>query len=93
MWRFLGFKHVNGPAKWTSFAKAIYIAEVHREYNVPLADIAEQIGDRHKTVQRLFRGLMVLDQAEKMKVLISRIDITRSLRFHTFTGLAGLRRH
>ena len=27
-WRYLGFKHVNGPAKWSSYAKAKYIAEV-----------------------------------------------------------------
>lgn len=26
-WRYLGYKHINGPAKWTSFAKAKYIAE------------------------------------------------------------------
>jgi hypothetical protein len=70
-WRYLGFKHVNGPAKWTSYAKAAYIAEVHREYEVALSDIAQQIGDRHSTVQRLYRGLMVLDQAEKAKVLTS----------------------
>ena len=67
-WRYLGFKHVNGPAKWTSYAKAKYIAEVHREYDVSLPDIAQQIGDRHATVQRLYRGLMVLEQAEKAKV-------------------------
>ncbi|MCA9111731.1 MAG: hypothetical protein KDA52_17390, partial [Planctomycetaceae bacterium] len=53
-WRFLGFKHVNGPAKWSSYAKARYIAEVHSVYHVPLVDIAEQIGDRHQTVQRLY---------------------------------------
>ncbi len=64
-WKYLGFKHVNGPAKWTSFAKAKYIAQVHRKYEVPLADIARQIGDGHKTVQRLYRGLMVLEQAEE----------------------------
>jgi hypothetical protein len=46
-WRYLGFKHVNGPAKWSSYAKAAYIAEVHRLYKVPLSDIADQIGDRH----------------------------------------------
>jgi GH35 family endo-1,4-beta-xylanase len=56
-WRYLGFKHVNGPAKWSSYAKAAYIAEVHRLYKIPLADIANQIGDRHNTVQRLYRGL------------------------------------
>ena len=55
-WRYLGFKHVNGPAKWSSYAKAAYIAEVHRKYKVPLADIANQIGDRHNTVQRLNRS-------------------------------------
>ena len=63
-WRYLGFKHVNGPAKWGSYAKAQYIANVHRNYGASLRDIAKQIGDTHKTVQRLFRGLMVIEQAE-----------------------------
>ena len=26
-WRYLGFKHVNGPAKWGSYAKSKYIAD------------------------------------------------------------------
>lgn len=64
-WRYLGFKHVNGPAKWSSFAKAKYIAQVHRDFGISLADIAKQIGDGHRTVQRLYRGLMVLEQAER----------------------------
>src|SRR5262249_25715219 len=38
-WRPLGFKHVNGPAKWSSYAKATFIAEVHRDYRVKLEDI------------------------------------------------------
>ncbi len=87
-WRYLGFKHVNGPAKWSSYAKARYIAEVHHVYGIPLAQIAEQIGDRHKTVQRLYRGLMVIEQAEQLKVF-RRSDIYRS-RFafsHLYTGL------
>lgn len=67
-WRFLGFKHVNGPAKWSGFAKATYIAKVHNEYKVPLDQVARQIGDRHNTVQRLYRGLMLLVQAERKKV-------------------------
>lgn len=87
-WRFLGFKHVNGPAKWTSYAKAAYIEQVHREFGVPLSDIARQIGDRHNTVQRLYRGLMVLDQAEREGVY-DRADRFRQ-RFafsHLYTGL------
>lgn len=87
-WRFLGFKHVNGPAKWSSYAKAAYIAEVHREYQIPLADIANQIGDRHNTVQRLFRGLMVLEQAEQAKVYHREDRFRQRLAFsHLYTGL------
>ncbi|MCP4214581.1 MAG: hypothetical protein GY765_07985 [bacterium] len=60
-WRYVGFKHINGPAKWNSYAKARYIAQVHDEFAVPLTQIASQIGDTHKTVQRLYRGLMVIE--------------------------------
>ena len=87
-WRYLGFKHVNGPAKWSSYAKAKYVADVHRKYNISLEDIANQIGDRHKTVQRLYRGLMVIEQAEAEKVY-DRDDRYRQ-RFafsHLYTGL------
>ena len=87
-WRYLGFKHVNGPAKWGSYAKAKYIAEIHREYGMSLEDIAEQIGDRHKIVQRLYRGLRILEQAEEEKVF-NRDDRYRT-RFsfsHLYTGL------
>jgi hypothetical protein len=87
-WRFLGFKHVNGPAKWSSYAKAAYIATVHKIFGIPLADIANQIGDRHNTVQRLYRGLMVLEQAEREGVY-NRENVSSSrLAFsHLYTGL------
>jgi ParB-like chromosome segregation protein Spo0J len=87
-WRYLGFKHVNGPAKWSSYAKAAYIGEVHRNYKVSLADIANQIGDRHNTVQRLYRGLMVLEQAERVKVYDREDRFRQRLAFsHLYTGL------
>ena len=87
-WRYLGFKHVNGPAKWSSYAKSRYIADVHRNFGITLEDIANQIGDTHKTVQRLFRGLMVIEQAERLKVF-AREDRWRShFSFsHIYTGL------
>ena len=84
-WRQFGFKHVNGPAKWGSYAKSRYIADVHRKYDVPLDDIARQIGDTHRTVQRLYRALMVLEQAEKLKVF-DRNDRYR-LHFLVFPSL------
>lgn len=68
VWRYIGFKHVNGPAKWSSYAKSQYIAKVHRLFGIPLEDIARQIGDTHNTVQRLFRGMMVIEQAGKLGV-------------------------
>ncbi|MDC8449603.1 MAG: hypothetical protein LV473_14765 [Nitrospira sp.] len=87
-WRYLGFKHVNGPAKWSSYAKANYIAEVHRAYSISLSDIANQIGDRHRTVQRLYRGLMVMEQAEREKVYHRDDRFRQRFAFsHLYTGL------
>ena len=68
VWRYLGFKHVNGPSNWGSYAKAQYVAYVHNEYHVSLDDIADQIGDYSSTVHRMYRGLMVIEQAEKAGV-------------------------
>lgn len=87
-WRYLGFKHVNGPAKWSSYAKSRYIARVHDEYTVPLGDISRQIGDTHRTVQRLFRGLMVIRQAETWRVF-DRGDRWRPHFYfsHLYTGI------
>ena len=87
-WRYLGFKHVNGPAKWGSYAKSKYISEVHRNHKVSLKDIGVQIGDTHRTVQRLYRGLMVIEQAERLKVF-DRDDRWRThFSFsHIYTGV------
>lgn len=87
-WCYLGFKHVNGPAKWNSYAKAKYIVQVHDDFGIPLDDIAHQIGDTHKTVQRLYRGLMVIEQAETENKF-SREDTKRDhFAFsHIYTGL------
>lgn len=87
-WRYLGFKHVNGPAKWSSYAKSQYIADVHRNFGVPLEEIAQQIGDTHRTVQRLFRGLMVIEQAEDLGVFSRENRWYNHFSFsHLYTGL------
>ncbi len=83
-WQFLGFKHVNGPAKWSSYAKSRYIADVHRKFGISLEEIAKQIGDTHRTTQRLFRGLMVIEQAERLNAY--RIDE----RWQTYFSLSQL---
>ena len=87
-WRYLGFKHINGPAKWGSYAKSQYIADVNQNFNIPLDSIAEQIGDTHNTVQRLFRGLMVIQQAEKWGVFLREDRWQRHFSFsHLYTGI------
>lgn len=93
-WRYLGFKHVNGPAKWSSFAKSQYIADVYRNVKVGLEDIARQIGDNHRTVYRLYRGLMVLEQAERLDVFDREDRWKGHFSFsHLYTGLdySGIR--
>jgi len=88
IWQYIGFKHVNGPQAWQSASKAQYIGWVKNELGVPLEDIARQIGDRHSTVMRLYRALMVLEQAEE-RDLFQRSDRWRGhFSFsHLYTGL------
>lgn len=87
-WRYLGFKHVNGPATWGSYAKAQYIAHVHNDYGVPLEEIALQIGDYNSTVLRMYRGLMIVEQAEEARVF-KRADIAKNKFFfnYIYTGM------
>ena len=87
-WQYLGFKHVNGPAKWDSYAKAQYIATVRDTFKVSLEDIARQIGDKHKTVQRLYRALGVIAQAEREGVFDRENRYKSHFSFsHLYTGL------
>ena len=73
---------------WQSYAKAQYVAWVHNELGEELDEIARRIGDRHTTVRRLYRGLMVLRQAEES----GRFDLDdrwkKHFSFsHLYTGL------
>ena len=87
-WGYIGFKHVNGPAKWGSYAKAQYIATVHDDFGISLPEISKQIGDNNQTVLKLYQGLMVIKQAEA-KTDFKRDDIpSKRLYFsHLYTGL------
>lgn len=88
IWQHVGFKHVNGPQEWTSYSKACYIAKVHNEFGIRLDDIARNIGDRHSTVQRLYRAWMVLEQAEKAGHFSREDRYRKHFSFsHLYTGL------
>ena len=65
---FIGFKHINGPHRWDSFAKARFAAEWferEKDQGITLRDIARRMGDRHDTIKRMVAGLYVLRQAER----------------------------
>ena len=66
---FIGFKHINGAARWSSYAKAKFAARWHRTSNLSLTEIANQIGDRHTTIKRMVYAIYVLEQAEKNRFL------------------------
>jgi len=88
IWAYLGFRHINGTKPWDAYSKARYVASVHDAYGVPLDMIARRIGDRHSTVERLYRGLKVLQQAEEAEKF-SRSDAARGKFFfsHLYTAI------
>lgn len=86
---FIGFKHINGAAKWESYAKAKFAAEWYKSGNVSLEEISEKIGDRHDTIKRMVAAIYVLEQAERESVF-SLLDrkITKFNFSHLYTALS-----
>ncbi len=89
---FIGFKHINGPAKWDAYAKARFAAEWYRKgraEGVGLDQIANAIGDRHDTVKRMVSAIYVLEQARKEDLF--EVDDRKTERFsfsHLYTALS-----
>lgn len=87
-WRYIGYKHVNGAAKWGAYAKAHYIAHVHREYGISLDRIAEQIGDANNTVRKMYQGYLVLEQAVNQAGFAVEDTYTKRIFFsHLYTAI------
>ena len=64
LWSYLSYRHVNGPRNWSPISKAEYVAHLHNNLRLPFETIIGSIGDKNKTVIKLFNGLMVLRQGE-----------------------------
>ena len=61
---FIGFKHINGAAKWESYAKAKFAADWYRsDDGITLSQISVKIGDSHDTIKRMVAAIYVLEQA------------------------------
>lgn len=86
---FIGFKHINGAAKWESYAKAKFAAGWYNSGNVSLEVISEKIGDRHDTIKRMVAAIFVLDQAERGGVFsLTDRKITKFNFSHLYTALS-----
>lgn len=87
-WRYIGFKHVNGAAKWGSYAKAQYIATVKDSFGKSLAEIAEQIGDANNMVKKLYQGLLLLNQANEQTEFKKEDTYAKRIYFsHLYTAI------
>ena len=62
MLAYLGVRHFASAKSWDSHAKAAWVAKVVEAKALPLARIAEMLGDRHHTVNRMLEGYYLVDQ-------------------------------
>lgn len=64
---FIAFKHINGPYRWDSYAKAKFVTEWYKneaKKGTTVDDIARQIGDENNTIRAFIASMLVLEQAE-----------------------------
>lgn len=59
---YLGVRHISSSQPWDSYAKAAWVAKVVEEHQLKVPDVAEMIGDEHRTIQRLLEGFYVIQQ-------------------------------
>ena len=89
---FIGFKHINGPAKWDAYAKARFAAQWYQEGpsgGVGLDEIARAIGDKHDTIKRMVSAIYVLEQAKREDLFDIADRHSRRLNFsHLYTALS-----
>lgn len=87
---FIGFKHINGPAKWDAYAKARFAAAWYKQSSgQDLETIAKAIGDKHATVKRMVSAIYVLDQAKDKSLFAVENRFTPKFSFsHLYTALS-----
>ncbi len=92
---FIAFKHINGPHRWESFAKAKFAANWYDaekklgEKGLSLTQIAERIGDNHDTIKRMVAAIYVLNQAQEEAIFSVDDRATRKFPFsHLYTALS-----
>jgi hypothetical protein len=89
---FIAFKHINGPYRWDSHAKAKFVTEWYkreRSNGITIDDIARQIGDENNTIRSYVSSMLVLEQAEREKLfeIKDRYNKGRFAFSHLYTAL------
>lgn len=86
---YIGFKHINGPHKWDSLAKAKYTSDWFDQGGISVEEISQRIGDSFDTVRKLLHGWKVLKQANDAGVFSMEDRYpTRKLHFsHLYVAL------
>jgi hypothetical protein len=62
---YLGVRHISASQPWDSYAKAAWVASVVQHNDLTVADVAQMVGDQHRTVARLLEGYYFIHQAER----------------------------
>lgn len=88
---FIGFKHINGPARWDAYAKAKFVYNWYKKADgsITIDDISEQLGDDNDTIRAYISSIYVLDQAEELKLfdIKNRYNSGRFAFSHLYTAL------
>lgn len=88
---YIGFKHINGPHRWESYAKATFVTEWYKseKHNgLTIDQIAENLGDDNKTIRNMIGGMLVLHQAIDQGFKIeNRFNKGRFAFSHLYTAL------
>ena len=59
---YLGVRHIAASQPWDSYAKAAWVAQVVETGELDVKGVAQMIGDRHRTINRLLQGYYVVQQ-------------------------------
>lgn len=62
---YLGVRHIASARPWDSYAKAAWVANVVENNGLTIAQVAEVIGDRSRTVNRMLEGYYLVKQLTK----------------------------
>lgn len=62
---YLGVRHIASARPWDSYAKAAWVANVVENNELTIAQVAEVIGDRNRTVNRMLEGYYLVEQLAK----------------------------